>query len=1586
MKRLQNLLGGCVLLFLFSVIEGRASSIFYEEEHDFVFPERAQLWQRVLAVTEAERDWIREANAHTRLSFKYPHQLLFYPPNEDEKSLFTETLAPEHWVFLNLDKLLQSMRLSLEKVSEPYYPFIKKVIKTYNNFKKKLINGDNDTKGKFLEHKVSLIGEDGLYYLISQEIARSLVSKDKYGFKDKQNDTGMRSVRASGGVHFKFLDESPDPPRPGQEFMAYALAKSITEEELLTPSLLLKLEGVSILSPSDEGFPLELIQANVKVHGKTLEEALADLHLSSRTGWQEHVQPKNHTFFVQASQTIGTRDLAKHLEKNPLLPVDPVNLSWHHVLTILMAPGDGKADNYSVDMDEEGIARIVGIDNDKIFYPPLYRSEGNIYAGINSIFYAWEQQMDTPLHREVIESVLGQEGTLVVLKWLGILQRQKQVYQKLRSTNRISWREYKELALELPLVTHYASELCTKWQTIQNLLKDRPHQKIHHFLKRFHPSLASYYSELCNLYPHDPLAVMYVAYKGKNESGDLQTMETILDNLNIEEFPSQRVPRFTQPLEKGFEGFISQILFEDFGSESQRDILELLCQYFPQKLSTFFQEVPAILWHTMVRINASDRVLEFLYKLIPRHINTVDEEKTTPLDRALTVLMATGEGRLFAWLIEMGASHVASTSQILKAYRWIKKNGHEEIQNIFKVLQRRNQKVDWTITLEELFPPYERKGEFVTNASQEQRCLLPALQEQLEDPNRAIFFGRREVYRIDLLGQTVYLKFFPELPGLEEAIGDLTRRTIGFGAPHGDLFRWVDGRPVWISQGVEGKTLETVLRENPQALNNLDPVSTAQMILMAMLTNPEDGKPDNYIVSSLPDTLGAYRLICVDNDHGFVPAFVRETPEIKGFANKKVIPVAQVKTILYCLPHMLRPLPDIVREQFLEINIDDLLKGWLYHLDTHNTKYKGLYDDDDFDLVTDLLENHESFIGIPFQQGAIAHLYSKFLKLQDILEAIPSLTPLMLLAKLEPRLAKRYAPALLEELSIKERFDKVDSGFYEKNRSNNKLTTISKSNTILESMGIPFKKETLEAIRNHEEFGPKQALEELKAIQEQKTSTLPSFENILLDRDLEERLKEFDFSGYSSTELRNILEPIYSRGLPILTIKNAQNFNTQDFTDKAILGNLTRLDLRDSHRVNENLIVALANQAFFLEYLNLAGCPDTKWVAQGLVLGYDYIPFPNLQYLNVSGCPSLQAIKIRAPQLTKVWAEKCPVLNLFMVEASNLQSLNIKKCKGLSQIGDIGVFSSLPLRYPHLTSLNCEKCTHLQRIYIESPSLTYANLTNCIKLTKSNLYEGILHIIAPLQTLKLDGCENIKIYNVNNGYSALVKSYAQILPTQSHFLIHEILNKNEKIELSSRWDGWDSLDMNYCLWILSTSNVTVLDLSGARIGDIGAGILLPILTNITSLSLRKNDIGDRGVGSLSGLRINLTSLDLSVNDVGDKGVTNLSRLTNLTYLNLCNNNIGYRSSESLSKLTNLTSLSLGVNSIGGKGVTSLSRLTNLTYLNLEKNNINIFDDKEVKNLSRLTNLTSLNLQRNGLFKSETLIHLKNKLSHKVVKY
>jgi hypothetical protein len=118
-------------------------------------------------------------------------------------------------------------------------------------------------------------------------------------------------------------------------------------------------------------------------------------------------------------------------------------------------------------------------------------------------------------------------------------------------------------------------------------------------------------------------------------------------------------------------------------------------------------------------------------------------------------------------------------------------------------------------------------------------------------------------------------------------------RIVGQLVPCSDLIK-VKGKPYLLSEHpyIEGKPLSKILEEDPSKLNELDPQHISANIIMAMLTNPEDGNPQNFIFQS---SNGSARLICIDNDQSFVQSITK----VPSFWEKLIrIPAIQVKSIL----------------------------------------------------------------------------------------------------------------------------------------------------------------------------------------------------------------------------------------------------------------------------------------------------------------------------------------------------------------------------------------------------------------------------------------------------------------------------------------------------------------------------------------------------------------------------------------------------------------------------------------------------------------------------------------------------------------
>jgi len=685
-------------------------------------------------------------------------------------------------------------------------------------------------------------------------------------------------------------------------------------------------------------------------------------------------------------------------------------------------------------------------------------------------------------------------------------------------------------------------------------------------------------------------------------------------------------------------------------------ILSLILEHFGEWADELLPTLPESAWHQIVQEQGQQQVynkkiLDYLRGRDPAGLNRLDANRKTPLDIAFAYLKDAGNVKMVTDLITWDAWQMSLSG---RQYRNLKQQDlPKAFWQTFQTLQEHNAKVNWVVTLEELFPLAKRPGEnTIQGTSNEIRLLTETVLRQLNDPHHEITQGRRKVVQVATNGCFAYLKFYPELVGLEEAVGELTRRTIGFGAPYGELFRFPDGTPVWVSQGIPGQTLQWVLTKDPNRLTRLDSVSTTQLILMAMLTNPEDGKPDNYIVEPLPDPRGGeplYRLSCPDNDHGFVPAFVKAKPDKGGVFTKPEL-VVQVKTILYCLDLMNQPIPEETKALFLTGDPLVLMQGWLDVMDRRNRRYEALYPSREASV---LFKDHQCFMGVPFQKGMISHLYSKWVRFQDCLWE-KSLTPLELLNKVEPRLANRYRTAFEHprNKTVWDRFKWVDGDFY--HQQGDHWTTVTASGSILTSQNIPMQESALEAIRKGTGLGSKQAIAELKEIADQKGQEGLSISHMATDAQREKFLKNFDFSLVAPSEQRKVINQLipHAANFRNLILKNCKVLDDGTLQNRLLLGNLVCLDLNGCSAVTHDILPTLSQNMPGLAVLNLSNLPKLRWMAKAGLINYGPIPFRQLQTLNLSNCTALEAIDLDAPNLQNLWAAGVRRLEVLKVKAA----------------------------------------------------------------------------------------------------------------------------------------------------------------------------------------------------------------------------------------------------------------------------------------------------------------------------------------------
>lgn len=641
-------------------------------------------------------------------------------------------------------------------------------------------------------------------------------------------------------------------------------------------------------------------------------------------------------------------------------------------------------------------------------------------------------------------------------------------------------------------------------------------------------------------------------------------------------------------------------------------------------------------------------------------------------------------------MLTLGATY-CSSSVALKFYhqyfKKLQKALHNEVLvSLFQQLIMSRPEIEWRITLDELLPMKRTSSHDLAVASTTygERFLSRALQQQLFDTkgqwkpitqqsNHIVAYAEGQG---TLQRHALYFKVYPALPGLEEASGRFTRQLLGFGAPYTDLVK-INGQPVMISQGISGDTLAKVLRDHPERLQALDEDDTAGLILVAMLINPEDGKPDNYIVTPHLTQADRYRLVGVDNDQAFVPAIVKTKPDVT-LLTRQTIPVAQVKTILYCLDHMLKSVPTTIRNRFINSHPDALLEDWIKGLKHVSQSQQALFASKE---QAQAFKDKQCFIGVPFQEGAVRHIYEKFVLMRDLLSARPNITLLELLTKLEPRLAKRYEQALQQPVSVLERFKQVDQPFYAVSRSGSH-TTLTKSGDVLKSMVIPLEEKVLESIRLGKQKSPQRALEELQKIKQEKSAqTLQALAARVGDIELLRTLHLEESRVAFLKHLVNqgkILSPQEQEAILnyLITQKNIRTLILPRFTrlDDAFvqrlpLTQLHNLDLRYCNQITNDSLIFLATAAPLLEDLNL-GHITTLVTAKGTsflggLRGYNPIDFPYLQILNLAQCSNLQQLHVKAPQLTWLNVEQCSSLNdtgldSLIVHSPQLQILRFK--------------------------------------------------------------------------------------------------------------------------------------------------------------------------------------------------------------------------------------------------------------------------------------------------------------------------------------
>ncbi len=634
--------------------------------------------------------------------------------------------------------------------------------------------------------------------------------------------------------------------------------------------------------------------------------------------------------------------------------------------------------------------------------------------------------------------------------------------------------------------------------------------------------------------------------------------------------------------------------------------------------------------------------------------------------------------------------------------------------------------------------------------------------------------GNHKVRRIEHKGRVFYIKADPEMPGMTYLMDELHQRMIGHGTCFSTVARLdikikgeeesreLEPLALQISEAVSGDTLHTVLHHHPERLQHLDYQKFCELAFLAMLTNPEDGLPSNYMVmplneaasrlassavlSSAPPSLpiGAveanplqaatpaqpplYTLVSVDHDHALFPAYLYdETNQPAGFR-------LQLKTILFCFPQMQTLIHPKARDAMLSIDALTLLRHFLQAAQQENRHYTSLFDASVLKKWHARRKGGSTTIPIPLKTGDAIQLYNKLLRLQKFLRqslelSIP-VTLMDCLAQVEPRVAMDYKQAFKHYPNhpVSVVAEEKDGGEREKREEREeKKDTIPPIQARLQSVG----------------FYPVNTKGELVTRSKAQQTILlgstllkqPAYKE-LTDLKPEESLSELDKMAYQASTLREIAQQLQSPGRAEEGIRAFALLVTPEHKSALINGDET---LALPPVAWEKL--SLPHQQELLTLLQKNLPQDGRQEAQSATL-YNF----GLQKLQLRGCaPQTLILKVfmsilkQCPDLTELdlsdllQLDEIWVLMVFNT-IPNLQKLTIHRCPNLKNIQlkkplnhfkefnlEGAPIQNVILNAPALKYVRLKQCVLLRRIQTESRQLTVLDMRDCRALTMMGL-------------------------------------------------------------------------------------------------------------------------------------------------------------------------------------------------------------------------------------------------------------------------
>ncbi|MFN7096904.1 MAG: ankyrin repeat domain-containing protein, partial [Gammaproteobacteria bacterium] len=258
----------------------------------------------------------------------------------------------------------------------------------------------------------------------------------------------------------------------------------------------------------------------------------------------------------------------------------------------------------------------------------------------------------------------------------------------------------------------------------------------------------------------------------------------------------------------------------------------------------------------------------------------------------------------------------------------------------------------------------------------------------------------------------IHFKANPHAPGVEYMVGSLGNLLAGQGATPTELLKIIDAqcypRIFQASKTVKGKDLQSIIVNNSDYLHKINPTNFSLMIVLSLLTDPQDGKPDNYFVEFKTDPITGVEeldILGIDNDIAFADPIVKDVDKQKQY-------YMNIKNVLYFFPQMEQIIAPDFRKQFLQRQPELMMIEWLHGLCTKNYGYNALLKIGFFSQQ-ELSggKNNPKGLQLPirFTPRTLTKLYKKLVRLQQLLNDNETITHKEMLEQICPELAAHYA-------------------------------------------------------------------------------------------------------------------------------------------------------------------------------------------------------------------------------------------------------------------------------------------------------------------------------------------------------------------------------------------------------------------------------------------------------------------------------------------------------------------------------------------------------------------------------------------------